>query len=256
MNVVLLVLKIVGILILAALLIVCVVLLLPAGIRVSWQNSKAGIWLSIGPLRRRLYPPRKAKENPEGEKSKQEKTQESPTAKAEEAEASAQKKNEQAEPPQAGAGEQGNAHKEPPPDEVDRLYENMMGNPMKYVRLLSHWAKGPGKLLLAHLKVRRVKIVWTVTADDAAATAIAYGALVSACNTAWAILEDLVDVRADELRLEPDFTGERAGERCFSCQITARMYIIVASVILTVWRRTARWSASEKKKTAKTADTK
>ena len=256
MSAVLLVLKIVGILILAALLIVCVVLLLPAGIRVSWQNAKAEIWLSIGPLRRRFYPPRTAKQEPEEEKPKQEKTQRSQTTEPAETETPAQKDAEQPATAQTGAGEPENAHKEPPPDEVDRLYENMMGNPMKYIRLLSHWAKGPGKLLLAHLKVRRVKIVWTVTADDAAATAIAYGALAAACNTAWAILEDLVDVRADELRLEPDFTGERAGERCFSCQITARMYIIVASVILTVWRRAVRRSASGKKKTAKTADAK
>lgn len=249
MNIIILILQILGGIFLLAVVLTAVVLLLPAGIQASWQNGKAEIWISAGPLRRRFYPPRN-QERP------QKKT--GPTEPAEPAGPSGQpdvpaKKAEPAADP-AGKGNGPSALpsvQEPPPDEVDRLYDSIMSDPLKYVRRLGRWGKGPGKILLEHLKVRKVRIVWTVTAGDAAATAIAYGALAGACNTAWAILEDLVDIRADELRLEADFTGDRKKERCFSCQITARMYIIVASVILTVMRNAGRRSKTGKKRRVK-----
>lgn len=101
---------------------------------------------------------------------------------------------------------------------------------------------------LARLRVRHLRIVWTVTEQDAAATAVTYGALMAACNTAWAILRDHVDAKADELRLEPDFTGERAAERCFACQITARMYIIVATALLTMQAAAKRRAARARRR--------
>lgn len=252
MNILLLILQILGIVILAVIVIACGILLLPAGVQISWKEQVTEVWLTAGPLRRRFYPPLPKKEKPE-----------SGTAKPDEP-----SRTEGNGPEKEGAKKQGEpktdaeqpakpSPKEPQSDEGDSLYENIMGNPTKYIRVLTNWAKGPGKLLLSRIKVRKVRIVWTVTADDAAATAIAYGALAVACNTAWAVLEDLVDVKAEELRLEPDFTGERRKERCFSCQITARMYIIVASIILTLWRRVKRTSAPRKRKnTAAIADAK
>lgn len=247
MNIVILILQILGGIFLLAVVLTVVVLLLPAGIQASWQNGKAEIWFSAGPLRRRFYPPR-------NQEQPQKKT--GPTevkATSGQPDAPAQKQESAADPAGKGSGPSAPPSvQEPPPDEVDRLYDSIMGDPLKYVRRLGRWGKGPGKILLEHLKVRRVRIVWTVTAGDAAATAIAYGALAGACNTAWAVLEDLVDVRAEELRLEADFTGERKKERCFSCQITARMYIIVASVILTVMRNAGRRGKTGKKRRAKT----
>ena len=62
MNVVVLVLQILGILILAVLLLLAIFLLLPAGIEAFWKEQKAEIWLSVGPLRRRFYPPRAKRE--------------------------------------------------------------------------------------------------------------------------------------------------------------------------------------------------
>lgn len=124
----------------------------------------------------------------------------------------------------------------------------LMSDPMRHVRRGQQWAKGPGRFLLARLRVRHLRIVWTVTEQDAAATAVTYGALMAACNTAWAILRDHVDAKADELRLEPDFTGERAAERCFACQITARMYIIVATALLTMQAAAKRRAARARRR--------
>lgn len=236
MNIVILVLQIVAALLALAVLALGIFLLLPAGILAFWKEQKAEIWLSIGPLKRRFYPPRERKDEGKVPQPSAKRAEQKPADQPPENEASAG----EAAPPEPREEGQKSPHREPHPDEVDRLYDNLMNNPMKYVRMLRHWAKGPGKLLLDHLKVRKVRIVWTVTGEDAAETAISYGALAAACNTAWAAVEDLVDIQAEELRLEPDFTGERRKERCFSCQITARMYIIMASVILTVWRRAKR----------------
>lgn len=248
MNIVVLILQILGGILLLAIVLAVVVLLLPAGIQASWQNGKAEIWFSAGPLRRRFYPPRN-QEKPK-EKAGKQSEPESPARQSDRPSPNSDPDGDRADAASA-ASPHSESH-ETSPDEVDRLYDNIMDDPLKYVRHLTRWAKGPGKVLLDHLKVRKVRIVWTVTAGDAAATAIAYGALASACNTAWAILEDLVDIRADELRLEADFTGEHKKERCFSCQITARMYIIVASVILTVMRNAGRRSKAGKKRRTKT----
>ena len=251
MNIGFLVLQILGVILLLAIVLVAAFLMLPAGIQASWQNGAAEIWFSAGPLRRRFYPPRsqartEKKAEPTGSKGPS--RQPAPPARKPEA---------AAEPGEDMPGKESASSAQPsgaeqPTDEVDRLYDSIMDDPLKYVRRLRRWARGPGKILLEHLKVRKVRIVWMVTAGDAAATAIAYGALAGACNTAWAILEDLVDIRADELRLEADFTGERKKERCFSCQITARMYIIVTSVILTVMRNAGRRSKKGKTGHAKT----
>lgn len=246
MNIVILVLQIVAALLALAVLALCIFLLLPAGILASWKAQKAEIWLSIGPLKRRFYPPREREDEEKTPQPSAKRTERKQAARPLEDEPAA----EQTAPPEPREDTQKSPHREPHPDEVDRLYDNLMDNPMKYVRMLTHWAKGPGKLLLDHLKVKKVRIVWTVTGEDAAQTAIAYGALAAACNTAWAAVEDLVDIQAEELRLEPDFTGERRKERCFSCQITARMYIIMASVILTVWRRAKRRTPPAKRRKA------
>ena len=73
MNVVVLVLQILGILILAVLLLLAIFLLLPAGIEAFWKEQKAEIWLSVGPLRRRFYPPRAKRETEKKQTGKTEK---------------------------------------------------------------------------------------------------------------------------------------------------------------------------------------
>ena len=152
------------------------------------------------------------------------------------------------EPPQAETAAPAKPAASSPEEEFEAMLGKLMSDPMRHVRRGQQWAKGPGRFLLARLRVRHLRIVWTVTEQDAAATAVTYGALMAACNTAWAILRDHVDAKADELRLEPDFTGERAAERCFACQITARMYIIVATALLTMQAAAKRRAARARRR--------
>ena len=56
--------------------------------------------------------------------------------------------------------------------------------------------------------IRHADVYWTVTCEDAAATAIAYGAEMAALNTALALIQQTVRLQSDRLWLEPDFTGQ------------------------------------------------
>ncbi|MFR1266851.1 MAG: hypothetical protein ACLSCW_05415 [Gemmiger formicilis] len=53
-------------------------------------------------------------------------------------------------------------------------------------------------------------IFWTVTADEASATAELFGAEMALANNLLALVQQYIRVQSDRLWLEPDFTGERA----------------------------------------------
>lgn len=266
MTILLWVLRGIGILLLAALVLLAAALLLPAGIEVQWrQGRELEVWLTVGPFRRRFFPPRAERPEtagrPQALRGAADDRPSQPTAVRPEragsdsAPPAGPGTSEKRAPdgvgaaPRPGAGAEkpasGGSGVQQPYDEVDAMYERLMGDPVRYAKMASRWAKGPGGILLRRLRVRHVRVVWTVTGPDAAATAVTYGALIAACNTAWAILQDLVDIRAEELRIEPDFTGERTAERCFACQITARMVIILVSVFLTVSANAKRRSGGK-----------
>ena len=256
MTVVFLILRIIGILLLVLLALLVVVLVLPAGVEVRWrQGSEWKFWLTVGPYRHRFSLPQlpDITQPAKPEPPKREPAAHSGGRKAAAADSvhrKAEQKKEPAETPPASPKKLQPVPAEnkaaDPQSEIDQLYEKIMSDPVHYVKLFQHWARQTGGFLLRHLRVRKVQIVWTVTGENAATTAIEYGAVMAACNTAWSILKDFVDIRADNLRIDPDFTGEAAEKRCFACQITARMYIIVTSIYLTV-----RAAAGHRKKSTK-----
>ena len=229
MSILFLALRVLGVVLLAVLALAAVAMLLLAGLDIRWRRGgPLEVWLTAGPLRRKFFPfPEPAEKSGGGPPP------EVPPA---------------PEPPQAETAAPAKPAAASPEEEFEAMLGKLMSDPMRHVRRGQQWAKGPGRFLLARLRVRHLRIVWTVTEQDAAATAVTYGALMAACNTAWAILRDHVDAKADELRLEPDFTGERAAERCFACQITARMYIIVATALLTMQAAAKRRAARARRR--------
>lgn len=106
-----------------------------------------------------------------------------------------------------------------------------------------------GNWLLSKVRVRHLRVDWTVTGQDAADTAIRYGREIAFWNTLLALAQDKLDLKADGLRLEPDFTGQLAKNRHLACQITVRMYIIVAIGLRMVRGKPIR--PKEKTKTSK-----
>ena len=260
MSVLFLILRILGIVLLVLLALAVIVLMLPAGLKIRWQHGgELEIWLTAGPVRRRFLPPREEEDNSsdkEGNSADASRKWGTPSSAAGAGAGSGKK------PEDASGSESASAAGEKPSsegkdsgqeDEIDRFYRKLMSDPVGYARKIRRWATGPGRYLLDRLKVRHVRIVWTVTESNAAATAVTYGALMAACNTAWAIFLDHVDAQADELQIVPDFTGERTGERCFACQITAKLYIIIAAILLT-FRANLRRRAAAQARRARAAD--
>lgn len=244
MSILFLALRVLGVVLLAVLALAAVAMLLPAGLDIRWRRGgPLEVWLTAGPLRRKFFPfpeetPPGGKKNAPKAPVPAEKSGGGPPPEVPPA----------PEPPRAETAAPAKPAASSPEEEFEAMLGKLMSDPMRHVRRGQQWAQGPGRFLLARLRVRHLRIVWTVTEQDAAATAVTYGALMAACNTAWAILRDHVDAKADELRLEPDFTGERAAERCFACQITARMYIIVTTALLTMQAAAKRRAARARRR--------
>lgn len=235
------------ILVLVLLVLAALLLVIPVGISFRWTPAAgAVVQACIGPVRRMLYPRRKKKHK---------KTEDAPPQKSEADKAvppSGEKPvREPAEPVRPAAEPRPvpppEPHSEPrqtakdatlepdpepslppleelpqdelEPDERDAL---LGVGKVLFQTLYPHRAR-----LLRGVEVRKVTIFWTVTGDDAADTAVAYGRRMALANNLLGLARQILTIRADSLRLEPDFTGEMAEKRIFSCQIQTRPYIIL-----------------------------
>lgn len=91
-------------------------------------------------------------------------------------------------------------------------------------------AGAAGRLLraaLGALRVTHIRIRFAVAGEDAAATAVQYGKTNAWLHASLAFLNRVFWLEFDEVRVEPDFTGELEGCEHFSCQISARLIIMV-----------------------------
>lgn len=224
------------VLVLAALLLV-----VPVGISVRWTPAVGAVVKAcLGPVRYMLYPRRKkkAKKKPQSAPEKPKTGDNSPKA----PEPAAPTATSVPEAPAASAPVQAPAREtepaaavpdpEPPlppltdipqdelePDERDAL----LGAAKVFFQTLApHRAR-----LLRGVEVRKLTVFWTVTGDDAADTAVAYGRRMALANNLLGLARQYLSIRADSLRMEPDFTGQMAEKRIFSCQIQTRPYIIL-----------------------------
>ena len=84
------------------------------------------------------------------------------------------------------------------------------------------------------MRVRRLQVFWTVTCEDAAATAIAFGAAMTALNTALAAVQQAIPLQSEGLWLEPDFTGARRADRHIFGIVQARA-ILMLHLLYRVW---------------------
>lgn len=230
------------VLVLVVLVVAALLLVVPVGIAFRWTPA-AGTMVQacIGPVRHMLYPRRKKKQKKKPEPSPEKRgTGDSPSATpapAAQATATAPERPVQ-EPTEPGASlppevREGAApvpeqplppltdipRDELAPDERDAL----LGTAKVFFRTLAPHRKR----LLRGIQVRHLNVFWTVTGDDAAATAVAYGGKMALANNLLGLARQFLSIRADSLRIEPDFTGQMTEKRIFSCQIQTRPYIIL-----------------------------
>lgn len=275
LAVVLMVLKIIGMILLALLLLLLLALLLPAGIHFRWSHiGGLRLQLCYGPLHFTLYP-RKADEEEKKAEPKAETKQGNtpkteptsaappkptpPPAKAPEepqkAEPAPPAEKEQGKPktpetsPQpeqavpkpkaksAPAAETPAAKPQPEEDTglVDRIKAAVRADPVGYVRHLFSVLRASVGPLLRGFRVSKLNVIWTITGETAAETAILYGQTLTTLNTILAIAQDHIKIQADQLWLEADYTGSAKQQRVVSLKLLFCPLLALVTVVCFVW---------------------
>lgn len=275
LAVVLMVLKIIGMILLALLLLLLLALLLPAGIHFRWSHiGGLRLQLCYGPLHFTLYP-RKADEEEKKAEPKAETKQGNtpkteptsaappkptpPPAKADlPAQPTMEKQTEPTEAKPAKAPETSPQPEqavpkpkaksapaaetpaaEPQPEEdtglVDRIKAAVRADPVGYVRHLFSVLRTSVGPLLRGFRVSKLNVIWTITGETAAETAILYGQTLTTLNTILAIAQDHIKIQADQLWLEADYTGSAKQQRVVSLKLLLCPLLALVTVVCFMW---------------------
>lgn len=246
LTVLLAVLKFVGWLLLFLLALLVVLLILPVELRFAYQAGKPSLTAWYGPLHFTLWPRAAAKDTaaqhpaapqpaPAAQPSAEpalSKTQPAPAA----APAGA------AAPTPAPATEFTGEHPKSSalPFHISERIETALNllthDPAAFVLCMFGHLRWVGRFLARHIKVQHLTVFWTVTGEDAAQTAGLYGAAMAAANNLLAFLQQVVCLQCDHLQLEPDFTGQRRGERHISGRLHTHLFLLLWLLIRLLFR--------------------
>lgn len=114
---------------------------------------------------------------------------------------------------------------------IDAAMQLLSNDPMAFARCMLGHTGWLGRHLLRSVRMSGLDIFWTVTAGEASATAELFGAEMALANNLLALVQQYIRVQSDRLWLEPDFTGERAGERIVSFRLTSCAAVLLWLVI-------------------------
>lgn len=275
LAVVLMVLKIIGMILLALLLLLLLALLLPAGIHFRWSHiGGLRLQLCYGPLHFILYPRKADEEEKKAEPKAETKQGNTPKTEPTSAAppkptpppAKAPEEPQKAEPAPPAEKEQGKAKApetspqpeqavpkskaksapaaetpaaEPKPEEdtglVDRIKAAVRADPVGYVRHLFSVLRASVGPLLRGFRVSKLNVIWTITGETAAETAILYGQTLTTLNTILAIAQDHIKIQADQLWLEADYTGSAKQQRVVSLKLLLCPLLALVTVVCFVW---------------------
>lgn len=275
LAVVLMVLKIIGMILLALLLLLLLALLLPAGIHFRWSHiGGLRLQLCYGPLHFTLYPRKADEEEKKAEPKAETKQGNTPKTEPTSAAppkptpppAKAPEEPQKAEPAPPAEKEQGKPKAsetspqpeqavpkpkaksapaaetpaaEPQPEEdtglVDRIKAAVRADPVGYVRHLFSVLRASVGPLLRGFRVSKLKVIWTITGETAAETAILYGQTLTTLNTILAIAQDHIKIQADQLWLEADYTGSAKQQRVVSLKLLLCPLLALVTVVCFVW---------------------
>lgn len=245
MAVLLFILRLIGWILLALLVILLAALVLPLGIRVFYHPGSLQVRAYYGPLQFTLWPrgdagnapaapqPAAAPAPSAGTSAATEgKTPPAATAGKPSAPPAAKAAAPHTTLPESAAAPQpGSADTAPPEPEstppkgslpfgisehISAARQLLSDDPMAFASCMLGHTGWLGRLCLRALRITHLDIFWTVHADEAAATAALYGAEMALANNLLAFVQQHVRLQSDRLWLEPDFTGQRAGERSIS----------------------------------------
>ena len=128
---------------------------------------------------------------------------------------------------------------EPKPEEdtglVDRIKAAVRADPVGYVRQLFSVLRTSVGPLLRGFRVSKLNVIWTITGETAAETAILYGQTLTTLNTILAIAQDHIKIQADQLWLEADYTGSAKQQRVVSLKLLLCPLLALVTVVCLVW---------------------
>lgn len=121
-------------------------------------------------------------------------------------------------------------------DHIDAAMQLLSDDPMAFAKCILGHTGWLGRRLLRTVRVQHLDVFWTVTADEASTTAELYGAEMAALNNLLAFLQQYIRLQSDRLWLEPDFTGERTGERNISFRVSTGTGVLLWLLLRLLWR--------------------
>ena len=243
MAVVLLILKVIGVVLLA---LVVLVLLTPMGVAGDWRAGTLSVRLKIGPLSFALWPraekPPSAKTGgkPAGERPSPAQPAPQPQAAAPRLPEPAAQKS--APPPSKAAAPEPEKTEQASPlpaflqKRLDAAIAYARKDPVAFAGTMLGHAGWFTKRLLKGLRVRHLCIWWSITGEDAAQTALRFGQMMTLSNNLLTYLRQFISIEADSLWLEPDFTGQQRSRRAVSGQLTARPGTLLLLAARFGWR--------------------
>lgn len=266
------ILRLIGWVLLAILLLLVVALLLPLGIQAAYRPGEAFAKAFYGPLKFTLWPrggtqgaQSKAKSKPTQKSPEKPDTSPPPTViktvEGEKASVTVKVEPDKsalpapAPRPAATAAQAeakttpASAPEETPPaqdskgglpfgisDHIDAAMQLLSDDPMAFAKCMLGHTGWLGRRLLRTVRVQHLDVFWTVTADEASTTAELYGAEMAALNNLLAFLQQYIRLQSDRLWLEPDFTGERTGERNISFRVSIGTGVLLWLLLRLLWR--------------------
>ena len=266
------ILRLIGWVLLTILLLLVVALLLPLGIQAAYRPGEAFAKAFYGPLKFTLWPrggtqgaQSKAKSKPTQKSPEKPDTSPPPTViktvEGEKASVTIKVEPDKsalpapAPRPAATAAQAeakttpASAPEETPPaqdskgglpfgisDHIDAAMQLLSDDPMAFAKCMLGHTGWLGRRLLRTVRVQHLDVFWTVTADEASTTAELYGAEMAALNNLLAFLQQYIRLQSDRLWLEPDFTGERTGERNISFRVSIGTGVLLWLLLRLLWR--------------------
>ena len=266
------ILRLIGWVLLTILLLLVVALLLPLGIQAAYRPGEAFAKAFYGPLKFTLWPrggtqgaQSKAKSKPTQKSPEKPDTSPPPTViktvEGEKASVTIKVEPDKsalpapAPRPAATAAQAeakttpASAPEETPPaqdskgdlpfgisDHIDAAMQLLSDDLMAFAKCMLGHTGWLGRRLLRTVRVQHLDVFWTVTADEAGTTAELYGAEMAALNNLLAFLQQYIRLQSDRLWLEPDFTGERTGERNISFRVSIGTGVLLWLLLRLLWR--------------------
>lgn len=118
---------------------------------------------------------------------------------------------------------------------VDRIKAAARADPVGYVRHLFSVLRASVGPLLRGFRVSKLNVIWTITGETAAETAILYGQTLTTLNTILAIAQDHIKIQSDQLWLEADYTGSAKQQRVVSLKLLLCPLLALVTVVCFVW---------------------